>query len=298
MGEGTRLERARRLIRLLGSTLFAVLLLTSPARALTASDLISSSRKYLRDTSPDTARQRFSDVDLVGFLNEAQQEMVTMGTEFPGVLASMIYLSSAQQCYPYTTLTGTGTLVNVPIQITGVWINQIRLSQVTLPGEFWSNNTDWTVALGTPTLYFLRREPNGAPDICFWPTYASTATVPTMITFNQTRTMTSCDSANTIEQSSSAINGCNAGTFSTPVISTTTPTLDVFQGASDLVPFEHLLAFYVAYRGWLINGRPDLATEYQKLWATGIVSMKTIIYTMPDYRPGMIGLNRQNVSPP
>lgn len=295
---GIRLESARRFVHFLGSTLFAVLLLTSPARALTVSDLISSSRKYLRDTSPDTARQRFSDVDLVGFLNEAQQEMVTMNTEFPGAISGSIYLSSAQQCYAYSTLTATGTLVNVPIQITGVWLNQMRLSQVTLPGEFWSNNTDWTIALGTPTLYFLSRENNGAPDICFWPTYASTATVPFMITFNQTRTMTSCDSAGVVGQSSYAINGCNPGGFTTPVLSTTTPTLDVFQGMSDLVPYEHLLVFYVAYRGWLINGRPDLATEYQKLWATGVVSMKSIIYTMPDYRPGMVGLNRQNINNP
>ncbi len=244
------MEGYKKLVRcIILSGLLAVI--SSPAGALTISDLVTRSRLYLRDTATDTSRQRFSNATLIEFFNEAQEEIVDQ----TWCLQDRVYYDLTASTQEYTVPTDF-------IKPLGVWISSQAIAEMTIRGELDEGNKNWSLNTSTPTAYYIRRS-SSVVVIGFYLTPSTTTTGQVRMDYLKSPATLS-------------------STLDTPLGS----------GVYDLKPYHRLLALYAAYRGWMINGRPDLAAPYYQQYAAGVVKMKENLGTMPNYRPGMVGGRR------
>lgn len=118
--------------------------LAIPSYALTASEIISQARILLNDSSSDTGRQRFSDTQLLQFLNDGQRE----ANVFSWVLRSSYTL----------TLTGGTTEYALPTDFLTTWratLNGSKLDQTSF-NQLDAESTGWQVARALrPTKYYV-----------------------------------------------------------------------------------------------------------------------------------------------
>lgn len=128
-----------RLCLALGVTAWLVV----PARALTAAEIITEARVLLNDNSSDTGRQRFSDAQLLRFINDGQRE----ANIFSWVLKSSYSL----------TLTAGTTEYPVPSDFLTTWrvtYEGRKIDQTSL-NELDSNSPGFATASGRPQKYYL-----------------------------------------------------------------------------------------------------------------------------------------------
>lgn len=114
-----------------------------PVLALTAAEVISRARSYLRDTSSDSTRQQFSDSTLLGWVNDAQQE----ANSFAWVLRSST---------TFTLAAGT-TEYALPSDFLATWRVEYRsrkLDQTSI-NELDATSLGWKSASGVPQKYYL-----------------------------------------------------------------------------------------------------------------------------------------------
>jgi len=139
--------------------------LVAPCWGQTAAEIITRARVLLNDSSSDATRQRFSDAQLLGFLNDGQREAVA----FSWVLKSS---------YTLTLVAGT-TEYALPSDFSSTWrvlYRNKKLEQTSLP-ELDANTVGWRNISGTPQSYYLYL--GASTNIGFYPapTSASTGTV-------------------------------------------------------------------------------------------------------------------------
>lgn len=148
----------------------AVLLLTwwlaIPSYALTAAEIIAQARVVLNDNSSDTGRQRFSDAQLLSFLNAGQRET--------NILSGWVLRSSTT-----IALLGGTTEYSLPSDFLTTW--RVTLDGKKLPetsfNELDSNSLGWNIAKGKPTKYYTYLKNTPVIGFVPAPTVTSTGTV-------------------------------------------------------------------------------------------------------------------------
>jgi hypothetical protein len=140
--------------------------LTVPVYALTASEIISQARVLLNDTASATARQRFSDAQLLGWLNDGQRE----ANIFSWVLRSS-----------YTIITSSGTQeYSLPSDYLTTWrVTQtgIKLPQTSID-SLDADTPGWKTSTGKPQKYYIYNASTNLIGVVPYPvTNTSTTTV-------------------------------------------------------------------------------------------------------------------------
>lgn len=117
--------------------------LAIPSFALTAQEIITRARVILNDASADTTRQRFSDAQLLAFLNDGQRE----AGNFSQVLQSTFGI----------TLVGGTTEYALPSDFITPWNVTYfgkKLDQTTF-NKLDADSIGWRTSRGTPTSYYV-----------------------------------------------------------------------------------------------------------------------------------------------
>lgn len=117
---------------------------SSPTYALSAASLITRARLMLRDTSTDTTRQKFSDAQLLAWLNDGQRE----ANSFSWVLRGNTSIS----------LAGGATEYVLPSDFMATW--RVEFSNQKLDQTSWNeldaDRPGWRTTTGKPSKYWLR----------------------------------------------------------------------------------------------------------------------------------------------
>ena len=131
--------------------------------ALSGSDILTRARLMLRDTSSDTTRQRFSDVQLLGWLNDGQREANAFDFVMQASTTFQLTAGTTEYSLPSDFLT--------PWRVTykGRKIDQTSFNQQDAVTVAWQ-----TQSAGTPLAYYIYLAPN--PTIGFVPAPASAST--------------------------------------------------------------------------------------------------------------------------
>lgn len=219
--------------------------------ALQGSDILTRARLMLRDTSNDPARQRFSDTQLLNWLNDGQREANA---------TNMIFMSSVS----FPLVAGT-TAYSLPADFVATWrvtLNGMKLDQTSY-NEQDANATGWqNVKPGTPINYDIYE--TTAPTIEFYP----------------------APSVQYISASTSVVAGI---WYLQQSIDLTTTSGIPFNGWIQLYPYQSYLAYYITYRGLWTVGDMDQAQQYLVEWTQGLGAMKMGMGRMPDFNPGFAG---------
>lgn len=239
---------------LYGVALLVVVHGWSWSTTLTASDVLSRARVYLRDQSGTAARQQFSDTTLLQFLSDGQREANAQ---------NWLLISS----YTFTLTRGT-TEYAAPADFMAtyrVWYQPpgssfIKIDQTSMD-QLDAQAAGWTSAAGPPTKYYLDKSPgSGYVNLGFFPAPSvSNSTGPVIVYY--------------VQQTADC-----ATTSCTP-----------FNGNLYLQPYVSSLAYYVAYRGFQSVEETELANTYLQYWASFLQLMHQGMGKMPDYNPGFVG---------
>lgn len=246
-------------MRLLASALVLGLALPSPGRALTLSQLESTTRTLIRDTALDTNFQRFSTAQIDSFLNEAQRQMQNDSWLYQGTFS--MDLTSGTIEYPLPT----DYITTIRVTIASMSLTQVSFQGLDGQngGSYGSGSPgyNWTVSMSTPTEYFIDSFVSGAPsNIGFYanPKYTTSGG---MVFVQYVRQV--------------------------PLL--VNPTDQPFNGNSELLPYHDALADFAAARCWQLLGRPDLSTWLMSMYTARATQARTNLNKQPNWTPGMSG---------
>jgi hypothetical protein len=235
------------------------LALPSLGRALTLSQLETQTRTLIRDTSADTNFQRFSNAQIDAFLNEGLRQLQNDAWLYQG--SFNMDLTSGTIEYP---------LPADYISTVRVTISSMSLTQVSFQGLDGQNGGsygngspgyNWTVAMSTPTEYFIDSFVSGAPsNIGFFanPKFTTSGGV----VFVQY-----------VRQVPLLVNKSDIP----------------FNGNSELLPYHDGIADFAAARCWQLLGRPDLTTWLMALYKDRAAQARANINRQPNFQPGASG---------
>lgn len=139
--------------------------LAIPSFALTAAEIITQARALLNDTSSDTGRQRFSDAQLLMFINDGQRE----ANIFSWVLKSSYTVA----------LAGGTTEYALPSDFLTTWrvtLDGHKLDQTSF-NELDANSAGWNLARGRPGKYYTYLKSTPVIGFVPAPTSITTGTV-------------------------------------------------------------------------------------------------------------------------
>jgi hypothetical protein len=234
-------------------SLIYIVFLSYGCHAATLSELRTSIRRNVRDTSTSASFQRYSDADLTSLLNEAQRE-VTNAVWMLQTETSYVSVASTM----FTNLpSDLLAIIKVGYLRTGA-TTRMDLPEKTLPG-LTAMNPNWESQTGTPTNYYVRqRTDNTLKQIGLYPAPVAASTGTVYITY-------------------AVMPGDLSGASDVP-----------FNGASWLVPYHKALSDYVSGRLKQIEGKNDEATGYFQLAGAEINRMRERLGELPNYTPGMV----------
>lgn len=221
------------------------------SHAMTASEIISRARIYLKDQSTSASRQAFSDTVLLQYISDGQREAnsyawllvqrysitLTAGTTEYALPSD--FMASQRLLY---TKTGTST--------------PIKLSQTSF-NELDANSAGWMNTSGIPRSYYIYL--TTAPVVGFVPAPGTSGAGTAQLDYV----------ANTHD-----------------VTATTDTPLN---GFAIFTPYHSGLVYYVTCRGYKAIEENALAQPYCDEWNQAIVAMKTGIMKQPDFNPGFSG---------
>lgn len=143
--------------------------------ALTAADILTRARVLLRDTSSDTTRQRFSDTQLLNWLNDGQREANAFGFVLQSSYTFQLVSGTTEYALPTDFLT--------PWRVTykGRKIEQTSFNQQDATSVAWQ-----TQSVGTPNGYYIYLA--SSPTIGFVPAPSSTSTGTIVVWYIQQTT--------------------------------------------------------------------------------------------------------------
>jgi hypothetical protein len=125
----------------------ALLLVSLPSLVvgLQLSNIKSSVRLRIRDTTSDTAKQQYSDSSLVAVINEGQRHIV-----------NTTWLLSATTTFGLVSGVREYPLPSDLLVINRVTLSNKPLTEVTMQGLD-ADYSNWSVASSTPTMYYINR---------------------------------------------------------------------------------------------------------------------------------------------
>lgn len=219
--------------------------------SLTLSDLITRSRLYLKDTSALTNRQRFSDTQITSFINDGQSEVNARTWSVVNSTTIGILAGTTEYILPPDFV--------VPVRVT---VNNVPIPERTLSfldsaesswvGDPSSNIREYYIRVDSPN-FTTAREAIGVHPV-------SSATATMLVQYVAQPTLLSNSS-------------------------------DIpFNGAYRLTPFHQALAYYAAYRGYLIIGDTGSAAVYLKDYMDLMTVMESDDRVRALFNPNIRGL--------
>lgn len=234
---------------------FILLGISSPSRAtsLTASDILSRARVYLRDQSTQPNRQQFPDSVLLQFLSDGQREANAQNW----LLVSSTTFSLVQGTTQYAMPSDYMAAIRVWFQPSGS--TSLQKLDATSFEQMDAQSSGWIGAKGIPTKYYIDRSA-ASLNMAFWPAPSVQGSAGPVVVYyvQQTRDVTS--------------------------------TSDLpFNGVTILQPYASALSYYVAYRGFMTVEETDLANIYLQYWIQFLQIMRQGVNKQPDFNPGFVG---------
>lgn len=214
---------------------------------LSASDILSRARTFIKDQSTAANRQQFSDAQLLQFASDGQRE----------ANAQNWLLQSSTTI----TLVGGTTEYALPSDFmfpNRVWYQQPGQPSSKLPASS-MNDLDartpgWITVSGVPLAYYIDMS-TGTVYMGFYPAPTTTSTGPVTVYYVQNPT------------------------------DLTVTTQVPFNGWLALQPYVSALSYYVAYRAYLTEEETDLASPYLQYWVNFLGLMRQGINRQPDFNP-------------
>ena len=246
-------------MRILASALVLGLALPSPGRALTLSQLEAQTRTLIRDTSSDTNFQRFSNAQVDSFLNEGLRQLQNDSWLYQGAFS--MDLTSGTLEYPLPA----DYITTVRVTISSQAITQVSFQG--LDGQnggsygAGSPGFNWTIALSTPTEYYIDSFVSGTPSyIGFYanPKYTTRGGAVFVQYVRQVPLL---------------------------VNETDVP----FNGNSELLPYHDGIADFAAGRCWQLLGRSDLASSFMAMYTARAAQARANLNKQPNFQPGASG---------
>lgn len=233
--------------------LLAIVSGTSWATTLTASDVLTRARVYLRDQSTNANRQQFPDATLLQFLSDGQREANAQNWLIQSSYTFTLTLGTTEYAAPSDFMATMRVWYSPPGGGGFIKLDQTSMDQLD------SQSAGWTSATGQPTRYFLDRSTTTIYVGFFPAPSVANSTGPVVVYYTQQ----------------------TADVTSTSAIP--------FNGNLIMQPYVSALAYYVAYRGFQTVEESELANGYLQLWVSFLGMMRQGIYKTPDYNPGFVG---------
>lgn len=235
---------------LLAIGLLAGLLGTS--HAMTASDIISRARFYLKDQSSSSTRQQFSDATLMTYISDGQREANSYAWLILQRYTFSLTANTTEYSLPNDFIAANRVMFKKASQNAWIKLDQTSFNQLDAESSGWMG-----LSAGTPYRYYVYL--TTTPVVGFVPAPASTSTGTVQMDYV----------ANTLE------------------VTATTQT--PFNGFSILVPYHPFLVYYVVCRANQTLEEYDVAQPFCDMWTQSIAVMKAGILKQPDYNPGFSG---------
>lgn len=239
------------------SLLFLALLAgISPAShaILSASDLVSRARVFLKDSNTSTNRQQFTDGQYLQWASDGQREANSQNW----LLQSSVTVTLVAGTTEYAMPTDFMFPNRVWVLVTGQPWQKLPASSF---NDLDARYPAWqSVSGGPPMNYFLDMS-SQTVYMGFYPapTSASLGTVSIMYV------------QNTVDLTSG-----NTGAIP-------------FNGWFVLQPYASALPYYMAYRAYLTLEETDLANAYLQYWVQFLLIMRQGVNRQPDFNPGAAG---------
>lgn len=223
------------------------------ATTLTASDILTRARIYLRDQGTSSNRQQFTDATLLQFLSDGQREANAQNWLLTSSYTVTLTLGTTAYAMPSDFM----ATLRVWYQAVGVG-GYIKLSETSFD-QMDAQASGWTSATGIPTRYYQDRS-SQTVLMAFWPAPSVSNSTGTAIIYY-------------VQQSADI----------------TSSTAQPFNGKLVLQPYASALAYYVTYRGFMSMEETELATAYLQYWINFLQIMRQGTTKMPDFSPGFVG---------
>lgn len=217
------------------------------ATTLTASDILSRARTFLKDQSTSANRQQFSDAQLLQFASDGQREANAQNWLL-------------QSSYTFT-MTGGTTEYAMPSDFmfaNRVWYQQPGQAYIKLPATSFNDldakTSGWLSSKGTPQAYYIDMS-TGTVYMGFYPAPTTASSGPVIVYYIQNAT------------------------------DLTVTTQQPFNGWNALQPYSSALAYYVTYRAYTTLEEPELAAPYLQYWVNFLLIMRQGLGRQPDFNP-------------
>jgi hypothetical protein len=225
----------------------------SRGTTLTASDVLTRARVYLRDQSTSANRQQFPDATLLQFLSDGQREANAQNWLIQSSTTFSLVQGTTEYVMPNDFMATSRVWFFPPSGSSYIKLDQTSMDQLD------AQSAGWTAATGPPTRYYLDRSSQSI-YLGFFPSPSVTNSTGPVIVYY-------------IQQ---------------PTDVTSTSQIP-FNGNLILQPYVSALSYYVTYRGFQTVEETDLAKEYLQYWINFLGLMRQGIYKTPDYNPGFVG---------
>lgn len=221
------------------------------SNAMTASEIISRARIYLKDQSSTATRQQFSDTTLLSYISDGQREansyawLLTQRSTFTLTAGTTEYALPTNFMATQRVLYKKGSATN--------WI---KLDQTSL-NQLDADSSGWMTQTGVPYKYYVYLATT--PVIGFVPAPVATSTGTVQVDYI----------ADTNDLASSS---------EVP-----------FNGYLILKPYHTALIYYTVCRGYITQEMYDMAQPFCEQWNGYIATMKAGTLKQPDFNPGFGG---------
>ena len=223
----------------------------------TLSSIETQVRLLLRDTSNDVSFQRFSNATIDGYINEGQRQFNNDAWVYQGSFTMGLTAGQIEYALP------SDFIAIVRLTISNIAIPQVSEAGLDGGGSNSSPNyigVNWTLALSTPTAYYINEFVTGAPpNIGFNPTPKFTSVGSVFVQY--------------VRQVPAMVN----------------ETDNPFNGNVEFYPYTDAIADFAAARCWMILGRSDMTTSLMGMYTARAAQARANLNKMPNFLPGAAG---------
>lgn len=225
--------------------------LSGVSDAMTASEIISRARIYLKDQSPASTRQQFSDTTLMGYISDGQREANSFAWLLQQRSTFTLTAGTTEYALPTNFMATMRVLYKKGTQNTWLKLDQTSLNQLD------ADSSGWMSISGVPYKYYVYMATT--PVIGFVPAPVATSTGVVQVDY----------------------------VADTTDIAATTET--PFNGYLILKPYHPALIYYAVCRSYITQEMYDMAQPFCEQWNGYIGTMKAGMLKQPDFNPGFGG---------
>ncbi len=219
---------------------------------MTAGDILTRARFYLKDQATSATRQTFTDANLLQYVSDGQREANGFAWLIQQRVSISLSAGTAEYPLPSDFIASLRAMYKKGSGTTWFKMDQQSFNQLD------ADNVSWmSLSGGTPLHYYVYMTTIPVIGIVPPPVAVSTGTVQIDYVAS-TRDVTS--------------------TSDTP-----------FNGFALLTPYHSSLVYYVVCRGYKQMEEYDLAQPFCDEWMNGIATMRSGLLKQPDFNPGFSG---------